>query len=153
MGEEDEESPTIYYEDSSWSHFVAGTVAGMSGVVVGYPFDTVKVRMQTQVTKIYSSSWVCVKKTMRREGIRGFYKGLSAPLLGDALTNSVIFGMYGTVGNLLRSMDDSLAPGEELPMRYVFVSGTLAGVVGALIISPVELVKAPPRGGGGRRGP
>lgn len=28
--------------------FVAGIVAGMGGLLVGHPFDTVKVRLQTQ---------------------------------------------------------------------------------------------------------
>lgn len=36
----------------SWSEFFAGCIGGASGVVVGHPFDTIKVRMQTGVEKL-----------------------------------------------------------------------------------------------------
>ena len=32
--------------------------------------------------KVLGGSWNCIKKIMREEGIRGFYKGLSASYLG-----------------------------------------------------------------------
>lgn len=50
-------------------------IAGMVGKFVEYPFDTIKVRLQTQpVNKpFYSGPWDCFKSTMKQEGIRGLF--------------------------------------------------------------------------------
>ena len=55
---------------------LAGTVGGIAIVFVGHPFDTVKVRLQTQstISHVYSGPLDCVRKTAKWEGIRGFYK-------------------------------------------------------------------------------
>jgi solute carrier family 25 carnitine/acylcarnitine transporter 20/29 len=62
---------------------VAGGVGGVCAVIVGHPFDLVKVRLQTAEKAIYKSSIDVVKKTIAREGLaRGLYAGVSAPLVG-----------------------------------------------------------------------
>ena len=46
--------------------------------------DLVKVRMQTQpegMARLYSNSFQCMLDIIRKEGPRGFYRGVSAPLL------------------------------------------------------------------------
>lgn len=53
----------------------------MVQVLSGQPFDTVKVRLQTQASQ-YSGILDCVKKTYQNEGIVGFYKGTLTPLVG-----------------------------------------------------------------------
>ncbi|XP_076979652.1 solute carrier family 25 member 47 isoform X4 [Tamandua tetradactyla] len=45
--------------------FVAGAIGGICGVAVGYPLDTVKVRIQTE-TK-YMGIWHCVRELYRQE--------------------------------------------------------------------------------------
>jgi solute carrier family 25 carnitine/acylcarnitine transporter 20/29 len=49
--------------------FVAGGVGGICAVVVGHPFDLVKVRMQTAEKGVYSGAMDVVKKTIAREGL------------------------------------------------------------------------------------
>lgn len=62
---------------------VAGGVGGVCAVVVGHPFDLVKVRMQTAEKGVYSGAMDVVKKTIAKEGLaRGLYAGVSAPLVG-----------------------------------------------------------------------
>ena len=55
------------------NQFVAttsGTVAGIAGVVAGHPFDTVKVRLQSQGSAIvYSGPFDCLLKTIRNENV------------------------------------------------------------------------------------
>ena len=55
---------------------LAGSFGGMVQVLVGQPFDTVKVRLQTQsCTKpVYSGMGDCVKQVIKQEGFAGFYK-------------------------------------------------------------------------------
>lgn len=61
----------------------AGAVGGVCAVVVGHPFDLVKVRLQTAESGVYSSAIDVVKKSVARDGLRrGLYAGVSAPLVG-----------------------------------------------------------------------
>ncbi len=61
----------------------AGGFGGVCAVVVGHPFDLVKVRMQTAEKGVYSSAVDVVRKSVAKDGLRrGLYAGVSAPLVG-----------------------------------------------------------------------
>lgn len=61
----------------------AGGFGGVCAVVVGHPFDLVKVRLQTAERGVYSSAIDVVRKSIGRDGLRrGLYAGVSAPLVG-----------------------------------------------------------------------
>ena len=63
--------------------FTAGGFGGVCAVVVGHPFDLVKVRMQTAADGVYSSALDVVRKSVAKDGLRrGLYAGVSAPLVG-----------------------------------------------------------------------
>lgn len=47
----------------------AGGVGGVCAVVVGHPFDLVKVRLQTAEKGIYNGAIDVVKRTIAREGL------------------------------------------------------------------------------------
>lgn len=47
---------------------VAGGVGGVCAVVVGHPFDLVKVRLQTAEKGVYTGAMDVVRKTIAREG-------------------------------------------------------------------------------------
>lgn len=47
----------------------AGGAGGVCAVVVGHPFDLVKVRMQTAEKGVYSGAIDVVRKTIAREGL------------------------------------------------------------------------------------
>lgn len=49
--------------------FAAGGVGGVCSVVVGHPFDLVKVRLQTAEKGVYSGAMDVVRKTVAREGL------------------------------------------------------------------------------------
>ena len=57
---------------------VSGTVAGIAICLVGHPFDTLKVRLQTQPVNnpVYKGLTDCFIKTLKWEGIGGLYKGV-----------------------------------------------------------------------------
>src|ERR1700761_6746157 len=62
---------------------VAGGFGGVCAVIVGHPFDLVKVRLQTADRGVYSSALDVVRKSVARDGLRrGLYAGVSAPLVG-----------------------------------------------------------------------
>lgn len=61
----------------------AGGFGGVCAVVVGHPFDLVKVRLQTAEKGVYSSALDVVRKSVAKDGLRrGLYAGVSAPLVG-----------------------------------------------------------------------
>ena len=47
----------------------AGGVGGVCAVVVGHPFDLVKVRLQTAEKGVYTGAMDVVRKTIAREGL------------------------------------------------------------------------------------
>lgn len=54
---------------SSLRSLVAGGVGGVFAVVVGHPFDLVKVRLQTADKGVYNGAMDVVRKTIAREGL------------------------------------------------------------------------------------
>ena len=55
---------------SSFRSLAAGGVGGVCAVLVGHPFDLVKVRMQTAEKGVYSGAIDVAKKSIAREGLR-----------------------------------------------------------------------------------
>ena len=70
--------------ENSWVHLSAAALAGIVTGTATNPIWVVKTRLQLVQgdKKVLGGSWNCIKKIMREEGIRGFYKGLSASYLG-----------------------------------------------------------------------
>jgi len=75
---------------------VSGTLGGIGVTLVGHPFDTLKVRLQTQpVDKpIYRGLTDCFIKTMKWEGIGGLYRGVGE-------THCFVFDVIGLATKLL----------------------------------------------------
>ena len=70
--------------ENSWVHLSAAALAGIVTGTATNPIWVVKTRLQLVQgdKKVLGGSWNCIQKIMREEGIRGFYKGLSASYLG-----------------------------------------------------------------------
>lgn len=79
-------------KENVWSiHLVAAAIAGIATGTATNPIWLVKTRLQLDKNKAsgdpnrgrqYKNSWDCVKQTVRHEGIKGLYRGLSASYLG-----------------------------------------------------------------------
>lgn len=70
-------------------HLTAAAAAGMATGTATNPIWLVKTRLQLDKSNAelgkerqYKNSWDCIKQTVRHEGVRGLYKGLSASYLG-----------------------------------------------------------------------
>ncbi|KAJ1954732.1 mitochondrial ornithine carrier protein [Linderina pennispora] len=124
---------------SGFEDLAFGSLAGMAGKFVEYPFDTVKVRLQTSESQVFSGTLDCLKQTWQNEGFRGFYRGLASPLLGAMAENAVAFYAYNRIQSIIRTATNNT--GSELTLPQLFLSGGLSGTICAFVISPVELVK------------
>eukprot|EP00117_Sycon_ciliatum_P027776 scpid80308/ scgid1063/ Mitochondrial substrate carrier family protein G; Solute carrier family 25 member 20 homolog A len=79
---------------------VAGTCGGIAICLVGHPFDTLKVRLQTQPTDhpLYSGLFDCFKKTLKWEGMGGLYRGVGKANIFEwhlALPLGYMYCVYG----------------------------------------------------------
>ncbi|KAJ2721479.1 mitochondrial ornithine carrier protein [Coemansia sp. Benny D115] len=116
-----------------------GSLAGMAGKFVEYPFDTVKVRLQTSDQKVFANTWDCLMQTWRNEGFMGFYRGLTSPLVGAMAENALAFYSYNKIQGIIRQATNR--PQGDLGLLELFLSGNASGAICAFVISPVELIK------------
>lgn len=61
---------------------ILGGFGGICAVLVGHPFDLIKVRLQTAEKGVYTGALDVAKKSLARDGFKGLYRGVSAPLIG-----------------------------------------------------------------------
>lgn len=125
---------------SIWCDYVAGWAAGISGLVVGHPLDTVKVRQQSLGN---ISAINVMKYTFKYEGFFAFYKGMLFPLLSAGVLNSIYFGVYGASIRTLnfQKTDSNNLKTTKIDDLGIFISGCIGGLAQVFITCPVELVK------------
>ncbi|KAF2650977.1 mitochondrial carrier [Lophiostoma macrostomum CBS 122681] len=118
----------------------AGGVGGVCAVVVGHPFDLVKVRMQTAEKGVYSGAIDVVRKTIAREGLaRGLYAGVSAPLVGVTPMFAVSFWGYDVGKQLVSSL--STVENGQYSVAQISAAGFFSAIPMTLITAPFERVK------------
>lgn len=115
-----------------------GSVAGMCGKLVEYPFDTIKVRLQSSAHFRSSSTIQAIKETYAQEGIvNGFYKGLKAPMVGACLETAVLFLSYQWALAQFKQAKKC----DEVSLAVKSGCGGFSGFMAAFVLTPVELVK------------
>lgn len=101
-----------------------------------------KVRLQTMplpapgTAPLYTGTYDCARKTVQREGFRGLYKGMSAPIAGVAPIFAMSFFGFG-VGKRLQQN----TPDEKLSNLQLFLAGSFSGVFTTSIMAPGERIK------------
>ncbi|KPA77788.1 putative mitochondrial mitochondrial ornithine carrier protein-like protein [Leptomonas pyrrhocoris] len=114
--------------------FVSGSVSGVAGMLIEYPFDTVKVLLQTYGGTLYSGYVDCITKLFRQDGVSGFYRGVSARLIASGFEHACVFVSY-------RWTLRAIGAGERPTIPQICVGGCGAGVASMLSLTPFELVK------------
>ncbi|KAF3927948.1 Mitoferrin-2 [Dactylellina cionopaga] len=119
---------------------IAGGVGGVCAVVVGHPFDLVKVRMQTAEKGVYTGTLDVVKKTLAKEGLRrGLYAGVSAPLVGVTPMFAVSFWGYD-MGKKIVLATSEVKDG-QFTTAQISAAGFFSAIPMTLITAPFERVK------------
>ncbi|WOL11878.1 protein MITOFERRINLIKE 1, chloroplastic [Canna indica] len=114
---------------------VAGGAAGAFTYVCLLPIDAVKTKLQTKgAAQIYSSALDAAIQTFRTQGILGFYRGISAVLVGSASSSAVYFGTC-ELGKSLLSKIPSFPPVLIPP-----TAGAMGNIVSSAIMVPKELI-------------
>ncbi|KAK7632765.1 mitochondrial carrier domain-containing protein [Phyllosticta citricarpa] len=119
-----------------------GSLAGIAGKYIEYPFDTVKVRLQSQPEHLplrYTGPLDCFKKSWAKDGVMGLYRGISAPLVGAAVENASLFFSYRLCQEALQK--HVLGPATPVPFSGLLLCGAVSGAFTSMLLTPIELVK------------
>ncbi|OGM40451.1 hypothetical protein ABOM_010922 [Aspergillus bombycis] len=98
----------------------AGAAGGAAQVLIGQPFDLVKVRLQTQNG---GNALSTARNIWAKEGPLAFYKGTLMPLLGVGACVSIQFGAFHGLRQVIESYNKDSRPGLDatlsLPQYYL----------------------------------
>ncbi|GMH14888.1 hypothetical protein Nepgr_016729 [Nepenthes gracilis] len=92
---------------TSLDYAFLGATSKVAAILFTYPFQVIRARLQQRPNSVgiprYADSWHVLKETARFEGIRGFYKGITANLLKNVPASSITFIVYENVLKMLKS--------------------------------------------------
>jgi hypothetical protein len=109
------------------AQLVPGAAHGVTMIAVGYPFDTLKTRMQL---RMHGSVSDCLRDMMRSMGPLSLYRGASMPLCTMVTKRPAEFFIFEQFNRKLKG--HSSAP---------FLGGALAGLVAGVMGCPFSVVK------------
>lgn len=81
--------------------FMSGGFAGMANWAAMLPIDTVKSRYQIAPEGKYSGVYAVFREILAKEGVKGFYKGLTPVMVRAFPANAACFAGYETAAALL----------------------------------------------------
>lgn len=119
--------------------------ASFMSTTVGFPMDTVKTRMQTH--KHFVSYMDCASKTYHYEGVRGFFRGIWAPLISTSISKSLSVMLFTQIKPYCyeiiyggKTNTDNIHPLlRNIPV--CMVSGSIAGAGISVFACPFEFTK------------
>ena len=121
--------PTLFVKQ-----LLGGAFAGLVGRVVCHPIDTIKTRLQAAGGPGGLKS--ILQQTARQEGLVGFYRGLSAVLVGGVPATCLYLACYEQAKRSLTNICSS----SSLSIVY-FLSGMVAETVSCILFVPIDVVK------------
>lgn len=131
------DDPTPTSKLQSLKDIFAGTVGGVAQVLVGQPFDTTKVRIQSSATPGTSPIEV-IRSLLRNEGPLAFYKGTLLPLIGIGACVSIQFSVNESMKRFFTYVNDG--PNRMNSLQFL-VAGGAGGFANGFLASPIEHVR------------
>lgn len=120
----------------------AGSLAGVIGIGTAYPFDSLKTKAQIyrSVTNATGSDFTISEvaiRTLREDGIQGFYSGVLGVMIGEAFVKATLFGSNAFALMLLSSIAHTSSP----TLWELALAAAFSGVVSSFVLNPIERVK------------
>lgn len=115
--------------------YLSGVAGGVAVVIIGHPFDTTKVLLQTAPQGMYKGTVDCVNQTWRVEGFKGFYTGVGSPLLGQMFFRATSFMTFHATLQHLNNLSSTSSTSN------LFIAGGITGLAISLIETPIDLCK------------
>jgi len=119
-------------------HMFAGATAGVIADAAMHPIDTIRTRLQVQSgTGIYRSTSHAFATIVRNEGWAALYKGFPIVVAATIPAHALYFSGYELSKKLLFPSKRE----EEKGALVHFASGVIADVGGALVWTPMDVIK------------
>lgn len=133
--------------------FGAGLIAGAVGSSIANPADLLKIRMQSEPGKTgkdgrfisgprkghlrtYKNTFEALKDILRKEGVRGLYRGVSATCIRSSLLTAGQLSSYDHSKQLFKA---SGLFSEGIPLHIS--SSIVSGLVAATFCAPADRIK------------
>eukprot|EP01012_Entosiphon_sulcatum_P010141 TRINITY_DN1586_c0_g1_i1.p1 TRINITY_DN1586_c0_g1~~TRINITY_DN1586_c0_g1_i1.p1 ORF type:complete len:480 (+),score=67.28 TRINITY_DN1586_c0_g1_i1:1404-2843(+) len=124
--------------NSVLTKFLAGSSAGMLSQFCVYPLECIKTRLSAAGTGYYTGILDCATKTLRIEGIPGFYRGLSPAMFGMIPYAGVDLTVYASLKEFYQRVH-----GNNEPSSLVLLGCGVTSCVTAQFFSfPLGLVRS-----------
>jgi solute carrier family 25 carnitine/acylcarnitine transporter 20/29 len=123
--------------------FLSGGVGGLCAVLVGHPLDLIKVRMQTG-TSSSESVFGMLSQIFKKEGVRGIYRGVSAPLVATSPMYAVSFWGYDMGKRMVNWWEVDVLkkpPIKDFTISQICMAGGLSALPTTLLMAPTERIK------------
>lgn len=123
--------------------FTAGAIAGVSEILIMFPLDTIKTRIQIQGRvpvpgqDHYNGMVDCFRKIVANEGFSRLYRGITAPILMEAPKRAIKFAANDEWGKVYRKAFGV----DKMTQPLAVLTGATAGATEAFVVVPFELVK------------
>ncbi|RKF65938.1 Amino-acid transporter arg-13 [Erysiphe neolycopersici] len=133
----------------AFEDIVFGSVAGAISKYFEYPFDTIKVRLQSQpdhLPLLYSGPLDCLKKSLKSAsgstltGFLSLYRGITTPVVSAIFENSSLF-FWERIAQQGLQNTGLFNDRKKLPLPALWLTGAAAGAATSFILTPFELVK------------
>eukprot|EP01036_Dinobryon_divergens_P039168 gene39168-51562_t len=115
--------------------FMAGACSGIAEALIVQPLDMVKTRHQLNTAK-NQGVFQTLFSLYKEGGVRRWYRGLAAELIGMVPKSSA---MYGTYEIVRKKLADDYGYGDITPVAAI--AGFSAGIPESLIVTPAQVVK------------
>ena len=83
--------------------FINGGVSSAAAILITYPFDNIRVRMQFSSLKHGSQLKDVCRDIYQEEGMKGFFAGCMPRLMRKVVTGSIMWGLFENIGQKPKS--------------------------------------------------
>ncbi len=135
-------------ENSLWSHFIAGAVAGTAQCVFCSPMELAKTRMQVQgqgeslhhyrhTKHLYEGPVDCLVKIFKTEGVPGVFRGMGLTVVRETPSFGVYFATYEYFNDIFRDKET-----RKVGIPGIITAGGFAGMASWMSTYPADVVKS-----------
>ena len=134
------------------SNFLRGLMGGVASSIadlVTFPIDSTKTRLQMggkQGIPEYRNTGHAVKHTFSTEGLKGFYRGLSANVCRQMTYSTIRVWIYNDVKKASRMIRNKIftkqmSDDDDVTIFEKFLAGGLGGSIGIVFGNPFDVYK------------
>lgn len=116
--------------------FLAGSITGGVGSIIGNPFDVLKTLAQTNTDKSVSLGGL-VTNMYKSQGIAGFYRGVEVNIIRACILNATKMGVY----DVTKGYVTDATGWSRKDVKTSFASAFVAGFFMTVTVAPSDMIR------------